>query len=132
MSKKNLMDHHLNWDWFLWTDTAKKILPFFIFIVKILIFFYLLYFSLFTVIDWKLKFLISRTATKELTVNNKNLQIIGIVDHLANKWGSEDELGEKQSRKMASRNTQNQCQWKVWKYEGASSNMRSLMRENFA
>ena len=68
----------------------------------------------------------------ELTVDNKNLQIIGIVDHLANKWGSEDELGEKQSRKMASRNTQNQSRWKVWKYEGASSNMRSLMRENFA
>ena len=36
---------------------------------------------------------------------------------MANKWGSEDELGEKQSRKMASRNTQSSA-------GGKSENMK--------
>ena len=52
-------------------------------------------------------------------VNNKNLQIIGIVDHLANKLGSEDELGEKQSRKMASRNTQSSADGKSENIKGS-------------
>ena len=64
--------------------------------------------------------LTSGTAATELTINNKNLQIIGIVDHLANKWGSEDELGEKQSRKMASRNTQSSA-------GGKSENMKGTV-----
>ena len=79
-----------------------------------------------------INFLFLGPQQRELTVNNKNLQIIGIVDHLANKWGSEDELGEKQSRKMASRNTQSSA-------GGKSENMKEpvviwgyFMRKKFA
>ena len=38
---------------------------------------------------------------------------------MANKWGSEDELGEKQSRKMASRNTQSSADGKSENIKGS-------------
>ena len=92
-----------------WQILARqKKITYFIFIVNLTLFIFNLFICLFSFsLIETLNFLfLARTATTELTVNNKNLQSIGIVDHLANKWGSEDELGEKQSRKMGSRNTQ--------------------------